>query len=112
MSPNQDQKKNLVAEMEALVIKIGPEAHKHSADVNVKFAKLLILLSEDARELARHAITMHKRLVWLAWGALLFSVALLAVAVVQTRIMIKQDSDTNPHHVQAGQNQQAVSTNK
>jgi hypothetical protein len=73
--------------------------------VMARFASLLARLSKDAEISTR-------RIVRLTLALLIFTAALLAVAIIQTKIMFKQDANAHAHQIQAGQNQEAVSTNK
>lgn len=70
-----------------------------------KFASIQCILSDQAD-------LQTRRIVRLTWALLFFTVALFAVAVIQTKIMFKQDADAHTHQVQASQYEQTPSTNK
>jgi hypothetical protein len=70
-------------------------------------AFISITLAQLAEIETRRIVAMTRKLVWLTWGLVAVSVALLAFAIWQT-VIIKEDAKANRQHLQAGQYQQAT----
>lgn len=64
----------------------------------------LVLIAEEQKKLAIKLERQTKTLIRLSWALVVFSVVLLAVALVQTKIMFKENPQANVQHVHARQN--------
>jgi len=66
-------------------------------------AFISIIVSELAEIETKRIVSLTRKLVFLTWGLVAVSVALLAFALMQTEIMVKQNPNANPQQIQAGQ---------
>ena len=60
-----------------------------------KFSHILHLLSQKAEIATERDLKMQKRLLFLTWALVCLTFVLLAIAVVQTKVMIKENSSTH-----------------
>lgn len=82
MDSRSSEKQKLIEEMNALAERIGPIQDKDSARVTVHFARLLVILSQEAREATQETVRMHRWLIWLTWGLLALTFGLLVAAIL------------------------------
>ena len=72
----------------------------------------LVHIAEEQKQLAAKLERQTNKLICLTWALVIFSVVLLAVSLIQTKIMSKESSGAHYQHVQTGQHDQTTSTEK
>lgn len=73
---------------------------------------VIAAISEEQAESADKMERQTNKLISLTYVLVFLTVALFAVAFVQTRIMVKEYSSTNPPRINTSQHYQTPSTNK
>jgi hypothetical protein len=102
----------------ALRVRISEQAAESSDKLSGQTDRLiisvgsLVVVAEEQKKLALKLEQQTNKLIRLSWAMVAFSVVLLAVALVQTKIMFKENSQTNVQHVQASERDQQPPTNQ
>jgi hypothetical protein len=78
----------------------------------VEHTEALVLIAKEQKELAAKLERQTNKLIFLSLVLVVFSVALLAVALVQTKVMFKENTQAHVQAEQTSQNYQLPSTNK
>jgi hypothetical protein len=80
--------------------------------LNATSAEKIIL---EAERLVKHSDKLVRFTLWLVlltWASVFLAVVLLAVGIIQIKIMLRQDDAAHTQHVHASQNYSAISTNR
>ena len=73
-----------------------------------KHAAISDLVSQLAEIASNKMERQTKQLIRLTWALVIVSAALVVVALVQTKIMFKQNADAHPQQIQSSQHQENV----
>ena len=65
----------------------------------------LVIISGEQKNYAAKLERQTNKLIALSWGLVIFSFVLLIVALIQTRIMFKENPETHVQQIQTGQSQ-------
>jgi hypothetical protein len=86
------QSENLSRQTDGLVTQIGA----------------LIRISDEQKNFAAKLERQTNKLIALSWGLVIFSFVLLIVALIQTRIMFKENPEAHVPQIQTGQHQKSA----
>lgn len=102
----------------ALDVRMADQASESSEKLSGQTDRLiggvrdLVVVAEEQKNLAQKLERQTNKLILLTWALVFFSITLLAIAVVQTRVMLKENAQTNVQRVESGQSKQTPTEKK